>query len=333
MGALCRKSRFTCAGTHRSALAPLTGERAVVDKRNKRRKRNAAASSRAREPEPDITNEELWERLDKYAWQRRLAWMDRPQVHTAAFEDQQPGAKRARKQEELAKKLDWSDERLSLFKQLVVAYRKDSSIENYLLIRHEFPEVEIQVGRFGGLEALFKLEKEFARQGIDPRLVAGSLDADESSIDALCLCLLELLVARGKLPKSGAGYIEKRRNAISDPTINYLIVEMLEAADWHGESIRVPASLVVLIREQLCGSNPDLRQMYLSRERFQNAAIAAGQISFQINKQISVRKLATMVGVGRGTAARWLADKEFQRWFDLGRDITAGKVLRLKDKL
>jgi len=319
----------------------------MIAKSNKRRKHGPAVSRRARKNQrrarknqPDVNVDKILERVTERALQEQLVWLRRPQVHTAAFEDLPRGAvespeiaaERARKSEELANRLDWSNERLALFKQLIVAYRNDPSVENYIRIRHEIPEVEIQVGLFGGIEALFKLEKEFERQGIDPQLVAGSLDADEPSIDALCLRLLELLAARGKLPKGGPGYIEKRRNAISDPTINYLVVEMLEALDRHGEAIRIPASLVVLIREQLCGSNPDLYQTYLSKERFQNAALAAGQYYHQTNKQISVRKFAAIAGVGKGTAARWLADEEFQSWFELGKKIAASEnFVRFKE--
>ena len=63
---------------------------------------------------------------------------------------------------------------------------------------------------------MFALEDKFRKVGIDPDLIAAALDADEPSIDALCLHLLELLIARDKLPKDGPKHIEKRRNAISD---------------------------------------------------------------------------------------------------------------------
>src|SRR5439155_15560608 len=115
-----------------------------------------------------------------------------------------------------------------LFKQLVIAYRHDPTLERYIQIRREFPEVEIQISHFGGIEALFALEDDFKRQGIDAELVAGALDSDEPSIDALSLQLLECLAARDKLPNDGPGHIEKRRNAISDATVNYLISIMLE---------------------------------------------------------------------------------------------------------
>jgi predicted DNA-binding transcriptional regulator AlpA len=163
-------------------------------------------------------------------------------------------------------------------------------------------------------------------------LIAGALDAYEPGIDALCLQLLELLVTRGKLSKEEPSFIEKRRKAISDATINYRIMEILEGIGRCGQSIHIPASLVVLIREQLCGSNPDLHQLYLARERFRNAASSAGQHFQQTNKQISIRKLAAMAGVSRGTAERWLADKHFQRLFDFGRRFAASNHHFLQSK-
>jgi len=73
-----------------------------------------------------------------------------------------------------------------------------------------------------------------------------------------------------------------------------------------------------LIREQLCGSNPDLHQQYLAGVRFRNAASIAEQHLQQTGERISVRKLAAAAGVSRGTASRWLANKHFQRLVDSG---------------
>jgi len=199
-----------------------------------------------------------------------------------------------------------------------LAYRKDPSIQNYLTIRHEFPEVEIQVGQFSGLETLFKLEKVFEGQGIDSNLVAAALDADEPGVDALCLRLLELLAARESIPKSGPGHIEKRRRAIGDATVNYLITMILEACDWHGDSFRIPGSLVVLIKYQLCKSLPDLEMEVRSREKKENTALAVAQL-MKPDEKLSINKLKDMAGLTRTTAARWLADPEFQSWLDTGR--------------
>ena len=94
---------------------------------------------------------------------------------------------------ELAKKLGWEPERLARFKQLVLRYGKDPTTATYLQIRREFPEAEVEVGIFSGIDAPFKLEEKLAGQGFDPMLLVGALAAYEPDIDAVCLRLLELL--------------------------------------------------------------------------------------------------------------------------------------------
>jgi hypothetical protein len=163
-------------------------------------------------------------------------------------------------------------------------------------------------------------------------LIVGALDAYEPDIDAVCLRLLELLEAKRNLPKEGFGFIEARRKAISDATVNYLIVEILEGIDRCGRWIRMPASLVVLLREQLCGSNPDLHQHYLAQQRFRQAAFNAGLSFQQTGKPISVRKLAAANDVSPATAERWIAHKHFQRLFDSGRKFAASKHFKERKK-
>ena len=177
------------------------------------------------------------------------------------------------------------------------------------------------MGHFGGIEALLALEEEFASQGIDPKLIAGVLDGNEPGADELCLRLLELIASKDKLPKEGPGFIAKRRQAISEATINYLIMEILEGFERRDDSVRIPASLILLIRERLCGSNPDLHQSYLSKERFRSAAFNAGLNFPHTGKPISVRKLAAVAGVSRGTAARWLAREDFSEVIRAGQGI------------
>ncbi len=293
----------------------------------KRKRRSVSVNSRQRKtPSSDVSR--ALEGYDEHMWQNRLAWLRRPRVHTAAFvgppqdvlELPENTAERTRQQSALSQMLGWSDERLATFKQLIGAYRHKPSIENYLLIRRAFPEVEIQIGRFSGIEPLFALEKDFEKQGVNPDLVAAALDADEPPVDALSLCLIERLVARGKLPKDGPGHIEKRRNAIRDATVNFLITTMLEGLDWHEEAFRVPASLIVLIREQLCGSNPDLYEAYLSREKRNNAAFVAAQL-LQPGEKVSVRRLMQLTGTSRMTAARWLGDPSFRKMLESHRAL------------
>ena len=227
-------------------------------------------------------------------------------------------AERAHKVWAIAKKLRWSDKRLTMFKQVVVEFRRNQTIQNYLRVRRQFPEVEIQIGAFGGIDPLFMLENEFRKQGVDPELVAGSLDADEPSIDALCLRLMERMVEREKISKEEPGQMQKRRAAITDTMVNYLIVTILESLDWNEQEVRIPASLVMLIRHQLTGTKPDLHTAYLAKERLQNIAISVA-LNLQPNEKLSINKLASLAGIPRSTAARWLKDKEFKQWLEVGR--------------
>ena len=224
--------------------------RGIKRRGNKRTTRRASIHDPAPNPKFPITAE-----FTEHASQKSLAWHCRQHITRWELEDPEDNVvedpeevvERARKQNELAKKLGGQPERLARFTQLVLEYEKEPTIANYLQIRRDFPEVEVEVGYFGGgIDAPFELEEKFAGQGIDPMLFVGAALADEPDIDALCLHVLELLVRRGKLPKEGPGFIEKRRKAISDATINYLIVEILEAIDRRGESdphARIPGSL------------------------------------------------------------------------------------------
>ena len=292
--------------------------------------------------------------LAESAWQNRLRWLRRPRLHTAVFEKswrnenianeltrrgaatqeieafERKRAKREQQIEEVKKSLGWPDERLALFKQLVVQYRQEQSIEDYVQIRRRFPEVEIQVSQFAGIDSLFALESELKRVGVNPDLVAAALDADEPSTDTLCLHLLELLIARSKLPKTGPGHIAMRRSAISDTTVNYLISTMLESLDWHEETFRIPASFVVLVRYQLCGPRPDLHQEYLSREKRHNMAFVVAQ-QLKPDEKLSINKLVAMTGIPRSTAARWLADQEFRQLVEGGQRLIADESFKGPD--
>jgi hypothetical protein len=284
----------------------------------------------------------------------RLRWLRRPRLHTAIFEEswrnekianelakrgavtqemdafERKRVKREQQIEEVKKSLGWPDERLALFKQLIVQYRQEQSIEDYVQIRRRFPEVEIQVSQFAGIDSLFALESELKKVGVNPDLVAAALDADEPSIDTLCLHLLELLIARSKLPKTGPGHIAMRRSAISDTTVNYLISTMLESFDRNEDIFRIPASFVVLVRHQLCGLRPDLHQEYLSTEKRHNMAFVVAQ-QLKPDEKLSINKLVEMTGIPRSTAARWLKDQEFRQLVDRGQRLIVDGLSKRPD--
>jgi hypothetical protein len=126
------------------------------------------------------------------AERERFGWLNRPRLHTAVFEQirrdeeierliatkratfksEQDAERFARGKEKRQHEidasigsLDWSSDKLKAFIDAVAvaAYGENASIQAYLLIRQKFPEVEIQVSRFGGIDPLFALEADFKR--------------------------------------------------------------------------------------------------------------------------------------------------------------------------
>lgn len=275
-------------------------------------------------------SERLWR---AEAEKEREAWLSRPRLHTGLFEEvwrekefaerareidpsvkieSSQGEDRRQKLDAIRKSLGWSEGRLADFQRLVVEYRRSQDIATYLKIRRTFPEVEIQVAHFAGIDFVFIFEAELKKYGIPGELVAAALDQDEPSVDALCLRLLTLLAEREALPKSGPGHIERRRAAISDTLVNYLISIMLEGYDWHAEAFRIPASLVVLSRRQLSGNKPDLYEAQRAIDKRHTVALFYAK-DLDAGKPLSVRGFATRYAIPRSTAARWLASEEFQR--------------------
>jgi hypothetical protein len=260
-----------------------------------------------------------------------------PRLHTAIFEEacfderakfsSATWKKMEQRAQEVAKQLHWSNEQLAMFKQVVVKYRRNPTIENYLRVRREFPQVEIQIAQLSETDSVFALREEFESKGIDPQLLAGCLDADEPSIDALCLRLMELLVEKKKISTDEPGHIQKRRAAISDATVNYLIVTILESVDSAERAVRIPASLAVLIRHLLSGTNPDLHAAYLRKEDLQKIATRAGRM-LKPDEKLSINKLASIANIPRIRAGRLLKNEEFKRSLKGARRTPVGKELR-----
>jgi len=91
--------------------------------------------------------------------------------------------------------------------------------------------------------------------------------------------------------------------------------------------VRIPASLVVLIRHQLTGTNPDLHAAHLTKQQlFILARFIAEKLPS--DKKLSINKLASIARIPRSTAARYLKDKEFQDWLAKNQLWYAKNVIR-----
>ena len=197
------------------------------------------------------------------------------------------------------------------YESLLKAYEREPSITNYVRLRRAYGAHGI-IGKFLDFDPL-AIEAELKSFGIDPLLVVRALDEDENerdeSIDELAFRMMECLVERNKLEEEGHTHVQSRRIAISDSLVDFLIVAMLETFDGIGDT-----ALSILIRERLCGQNPDYyKDLLVFRQRRKALALAA--VRFPAGK-ISIRKIAKLMNVEPSTVSRWFPAGDFQKQVD-----------------
>jgi hypothetical protein len=205
-----------------------------------------------------------------------------------------------------------SERSYAQFRAMCDAYEREPTLANYVRLRRTFGSSATAVRRFHDFEPR-AIAAELQRLGIDPRLVDSALDGDEwddgRNIDRLVLRIMECLIQRDQIEKSGSVHVQSRGIAISDSLVDFLIVAMLETME---DSI--PASLILLIRERLCGANPDLHQEHLQAQR-RREAVAIAAVKFP-NGKVSIRKIAKMFNVQPSTISRAFPGGCFQKEVD-----------------
>jgi hypothetical protein len=188
-------------------------------------------------------------------------------------------------------------------------YKDHPSLENYIYLRREYPNTELEVSVIGGIDQLFYMEKELERFGFDPRIVASVLDADPQAIGCLSLQIMEKLVEARRLAESGETHLVRRGLAVPDKLVDWLIGCMLDALSWT-DTLYIPRDLIVLARERLCGSNPEYEQA--ARARYlRNQAIFCGAWLKARGKEPSYRTIARYLSVAPTTVMRWFQDTDF----------------------
>jgi hypothetical protein len=68
------------------------------------------------------------------------------------------------------------------FNDLTKEYKKSPTIENYVRLRREHPEGEVEVSTTGGVEFLFAQEKELSSYGLDSKVVVSSSASSRSTL-------------------------------------------------------------------------------------------------------------------------------------------------------
>lgn len=207
------------------------------------------------------------------------------------------------------------------FNEITREYKADPSIENYVRLRRENPEAEIEVRTVGSFESMFYMREELARYSIDPELLGGILDADPDAINEMALRLMEKLIEAQAIAADGETHLIRRGLAIPDKLIDWIICCSLDALSWN-DDLMIPRDLIVLVRERLGGSNLHYEKEGEIRQNKQNAGLIAGQLMARgINPTFKI--VGEALGVAPSTVKRWFGPGEFEqerdvhaKWFD-----------------
>ena len=163
------------------------------------------------------------------------------------------------------------------FNEFSKTYKQNPTLENYVRMRRETPDAEIEFSVLGGIEPLFYMQSELSRYRLDSNLMAAVLDADPDAIDEISLQLMEKIIDSRTLSQSGETHLIRRGLSIPDKLIDWVICCALDALSWNND-LHIPRDLIVLIRERLGGSNPEYAQAVRVHEKKQNAAFIGGQL-------------------------------------------------------
>lgn len=207
------------------------------------------------------------------------------------------------------------------FNETTRKYKADPSIENYVRLRRENPEAEIEVSVVGGFESMFYMRDELARYDIDPELLGGILDADQDAISEMALRLMEKIIEAQAIADDGETHLIRRGLAIPEKLIDWIICCSLDALSWT-DNLMIPRDLIVLVRERLGGSNLHYEKAGEIRQNKQNAALIAGQLMARgINPTFKI--IGEALKVAPSTVKRWFEPGEFEqerdvyaKWFD-----------------
>ena len=93
--------------------------------------------------------------------------------------------------------------------------------------------------------------------------------------------------------------------------IDFLIVFALEACEQEG--LVPPASLVILTRERLGGSNPARYERYTVSQK-KHTAVSLAMAHLEMGLDISIRRVAKEMGVQPSTVKRWFPDEIFEEY-------------------
>jgi hypothetical protein len=209
------------------------------------------------------------------------------------------------------------------------AYKENPSIENYVRLRRLNPEDEIEVTVVeASLDAMLP---ELKKYGIDAPLFAGLFDGDPDSISEVSLLLMERLVERKELSKTGGTHLIRRGLAIPDKLVNYLIALMLDGLGWN-DWLYIPGDLIVLVRERLGDCVHAYRK---EAELYERPTEVIGAIAKLWNSGIppTISLVAKELGYPTSTVMRWFGPGQLAKALtDLARCMPQSENLATRNQ-
>ena len=217
------------------------------------------------------------------------------------------------------------------FNEQTAAYKENPTLRNYLRLRREDADAEIEIGVIGGIEQLLFMEDELRKFGFDPSLVASTLDADENAISELSLQIIEKLLEAEDLASNGETHLVRRGLVIPDKLVDWLISGMLDSLSWNNH-LFIPRDLIVLIRERLGGSVLHYEKASEAHHKRHNAIIVAAQIKAS-GIEPTFKDIAKAFDVAPSTVTRWFQNSAFEREVESWSRMfdTEGKLISVQE--
>jgi hypothetical protein len=125
----------------------------------------------------------------------------------------------------------------------------------------------------------------------------------------MSLLLLERVIERDNIQRSGETHVVSRKKAISDTLVNYLIGTALDWMSWNDE-LEISRELIVLIKHQLGTLSSQYEIEQVREERRSQALTVAMQILAK-GQTPTYRKVGSALGVQASTIMRWFPDRDF----------------------
>jgi len=211
---------------------------------------------------------------------------------------------RSREEEGGQSKYD-DDDPDAVSRALTKAFKSDPSIENYVRLRRENPDADIEVDVVLNYDLIDYYLERLKKHGIERELLFEALGDLRDGRAKLILTLLEKIIEARKMETP---HNASRGRVIPNKLIDWIIVACLESL-----SDQIPPELIVLIRERLGGPNLGYRRSAEEQSKKSSAVFLAGQMKAQ-GLQPTYSTISKMIGVSKSTVSRWFKDPaEFDR--------------------